>query len=366
MCNLDNIKVSVIMPIYNAYDYLRPAMDSIIDQTLKEIEIICVDDGSTDHSLDILKEYQKSDSRVRIITENNAGPSIARNKGVLRARGEFVIFLDADDFYELDLLEKLYEVATRDELDIAVARYDLYINRKATFEQNVKIDHGDIFEPGKVVSKNEYPDQILSSVTGYVWNKLFRRSFLLEKNLLFNTRLRVFEDTYFIVTALSLASRVEKVFEVLVHHRVYSEQSKNKLFKKYYAQVPILYSEIKEFLRLNGMYIPLAKSFLNLSSSRCYKIYNILWKDAKEEFWNMLHDYYAEQLDWMNKDDADFERTDVCEFVAEVLMYTHDQYVRRLATGITHSGGVKRASKRARLKKKIRAIFRVFARKKRR
>ena len=70
------VKVSVVIPIYNAYDYLRPAMDSVLDQTLSDIEVICVDDGSTDHSLDILREYQKADARVRIITETNAGPAL--------------------------------------------------------------------------------------------------------------------------------------------------------------------------------------------------------------------------------------------------------------------------------------------------
>ena len=108
MSNTDGIKVSVVMPIYNAYEYLRPAIDSVLDQTLGEIELICVDDGSTDRSLDILKEYKDKDERVRILTENNAGPSFARNKGLARARGDYVIFLDADDFYEPTLLEKLY------------------------------------------------------------------------------------------------------------------------------------------------------------------------------------------------------------------------------------------------------------------
>ena len=94
----NDIKVSVIIPIYNAYDYLKPALDTIIDQTLREIEIICIDDGSTDRSLDIIKEYQKTDERIRIVTENNAGVSTARNKGIIRARGKYIIFLDADDF----------------------------------------------------------------------------------------------------------------------------------------------------------------------------------------------------------------------------------------------------------------------------
>ena len=174
MCNTDNIKVSVIMPIYNAYDYLRPAMDSVIYQTLKEVEIICIDDGSTDHSLDIIKEYQKADPRIRIVTENNAGPAIARNKGLVRARGKYVIFLDADDFYEPTLLESLYELSEEKELDIAVTDYDIYNNRKATFVPMIKSEHADLFDGGKVISKNEYPDEIFQTVTNYVWNKMFR------------------------------------------------------------------------------------------------------------------------------------------------------------------------------------------------
>ena len=79
MDNVAEIKVSVIIPIYNAFDYLRPAMDSVITQTLRQIEIICIDDGSTDSSFELIKEYQKKDDRIRIVTEANAGPALARN-----------------------------------------------------------------------------------------------------------------------------------------------------------------------------------------------------------------------------------------------------------------------------------------------
>ena len=83
-----DIKISIIVPIYTAEAFLRPAMDSILDQSLREIEVICVDDGSTDGSLKIIKDYQKQDSRIRIATQNNAGPGMARNTGLRRARGE--------------------------------------------------------------------------------------------------------------------------------------------------------------------------------------------------------------------------------------------------------------------------------------
>ena len=228
-----DIKVSVIMPIYNASDFLKPAIDSVIDQTLREIEIICIDDGSTDGSLDIIKEYQKTDDRIRIITETNAGPALARNNGLKRARGEYVAFLDADDFFKPELLESLYEAAVEGDLDIAIARYDIYNSKKAAFYENVESEHGRMYDGGKITSKNEHPDFILQSTTGSAWNKLFKRSFLLEKNISFLTDVKMFEDVYFTVTALAFAERVGKLPEILLHHRVYSEQSRAKQFKKY-------------------------------------------------------------------------------------------------------------------------------------
>ncbi len=328
-----NIKVSVIMPIYNAGEYLERAISDVLSQTLRELEIICIDDGSTDGSLAVVKRMQEADSRVRIITENNAGPAIARNKGISRARGEFIIFLDADDFYENTLLESLYSLAVRDELDMAVVKFDLYNCHLDKFTSPAEEAHASIFTPDTVVSKNEFPDYILESTTGYVWNKLFRTSFVREKELLFDNELYVFEDVYFVCTALSLAERVGKIDATLIHHRVYSDQSRAKLFRKYYAQVPVVYAKIKEHLMHHGMYIPLSRSFLNLSSGRCYKIYNLLWDEAKEEFWNLLHDGYAESFGWYNHEKVDFESKDVCEFAANVGLYTHEQYLGRTEKG---------------------------------
>lgn len=358
MLDAENIKVSVVMPIYNSYDYLRPAIDTVLGQTLTEIELICVDDGSTDNTLEVLKEYQASDDRVRIVTENNAGPSTARNKGLARARGKYVMFLDADDFYDITLLEKLYNLAERDALDIAVCKFDIYNNRKAKYEDNIRSDHGEIFEEGKVVSHSDYPDVILSCTTGYVWNKLFLREFLVEKEITFDPELKVFEDTHFVVISLSLADRVGKCFDRLVHHRVYSNQPRNKLFKKYYRQVPMVYAKIKEFLRAHGMFTPLSQSFLNLSASRCYKIYNLLWHDAKEEFWDVLHGEYAEMFEWTKAEPGYFESEEVCDFVANVLVYNHKQHTKREDRGLkVRLKSVGRAIKAIQLRKRIKGFF---------
>ena len=341
MNNDADIKVSVIVPIYNAYDYLRPALDSILCQTLAEIEVICVDDGSTDHSLEILKEYQERDGRVRIVTETNAGPALARNNGIRRARGEYVAFLDADDFLEPTFVEKLYEIAKRDELDIAISKYDIYNTRKARFEPAPSADASDIFAPGVVTSKNEHPDCILSSTVGSAWNKLFRRTFLEEKQLLFLTDAKIYEDVYFVVTAMSFAERVGKVFEVLMHHRIHSEQARAKMFKKYYSQIPLVYVSIREFLTSRGMYAPLSVSYVNLSASRCYKIFNLLSHDSKEEFWNSLFSEYSKKLGWDDSSLEDIFDGEVREFARNVVNYDYAQYVKRCEKGKISAGGKK-------------------------
>ena len=336
MCNSNEsaeIKISVIIPIYNAYNYLRPALDSVVRQTLKEIEIICVDDGSTDRSLDVIKEYQKLDPRIRIVTETNAGPALARNNGIKRARGEYLAFLDADDFYEPKFLESLYAIAKEDDLDIAISKYDIYNSRRSRFEEAMEADHAGIFAPGRVSSKNDNPDYILMSTVGSAWNKIFRRSFVLEKQLLFLQDVKTYEDVYFVVCAMSLAERVGKVFDVLVHHRIHSEQSRAKAFKKYFSQVPIVYLRIKEFLTSIGMYAPLFHSFLNLSATRCFRIYNLLPSDEREKFWNLLHKEYSEELGWHNRDASDFDSADICEFVANIQLYDHKTYRTRCSKG---------------------------------
>lgn len=331
--NYDNIKVSVIMPIYNAGEYLTRAIGDVLNQSLSEIELICVDDGSTDNSAKIIKKYKQGDSRVSVICESNAGPSVARNKGLEVARGKYVIFLDADDFYEKDLLLNLYTIAERDNLDIAVTKFDIYNDSKDSYSLPADEPHGNIYAQGGVTSKNEHPDFILSSTTGYVWNKLFRTSFLRDKELFFDPELYVFEDVCFVCSAMSLAERVGRIDGNAIHHRVYFEQSRSRLFRKYYDQVPFVYKKLKDFLMSRGMYIPLKKSFLNLSAERCFKIYNLLWADGKEKLWNLIHNEYVEEFNWTQHEKADFESVEVCEFVANVAIYSHEEYLQRVDKG---------------------------------
>ena len=117
------VKVSVIIPVYNVEPYLKQCMDSVVGQTLKDIEIICVDDGSTDNSLDILREYAAEDSRIQIIEQKNAGAGAARNNGMRYATGKYLSFLDSDDFYVNSNLIKLVEKLKGTNADLVFTNY---------------------------------------------------------------------------------------------------------------------------------------------------------------------------------------------------------------------------------------------------
>ena len=114
-------KVSIIVPVYNVGKYLSKCLDSLINQTLEDIEIICINDGSTDNSLDILKSYRTKDSRIKIIDKPNEGLSITRNLGIHSATGNYIGFIDSDDWIDLDFYEKLYSAITSNDVDIACA-----------------------------------------------------------------------------------------------------------------------------------------------------------------------------------------------------------------------------------------------------
>ena len=328
---MDNaeIKVSVIMPVYNAGEYLYRAISDVLSQSLKEIELICIDDGSNDGSKKIIKKFAGRDSRVKVISQSNSGPSVARNRGIEIAVGEYMMFLDADDFFEPDLIKTLYEMAKEHTLDIAVAKFDIYNEEKDKFFAPAEEPEGNIFSPGVVTSKNEHPSEILQSTTGYAWNKLFSSALIRDKQLAFDPELFVFEDVHFVCTALSVAERVERIDKVLLHHRVYSDQSRARLFRKYYSQVPIVYKKIKEFLMSHGLYVPLMKSYLNMSVGRCYKIFNLLWDDGKEKLWDMLHSGYAEEFGWYRHEKDVFESLEYYEFATNVGLYTYKEHTEK-------------------------------------
>ncbi|WP_198295004.1 glycosyltransferase family 2 protein [Brachyspira pilosicoli] len=193
------IKVSVIVPVYNVEIYLRECLNSIINQTLKEIEIICIDDCSSDNSYNILEEYAKKDNRVKIF-KNTQNESVGynRNLGLKEARGEYISFIDSDDFISEDFLYNLYNTAKKYDSDMVnTLNIKFYKNQKITKFYYTFYDKE--FESTWNLNdiENSFSKQ---AIAPYVWNKIYRTSFLVNNNLNFmTTKFGASEDTNFLV-----------------------------------------------------------------------------------------------------------------------------------------------------------------------
>ncbi len=211
-------KVSVIIPVYNVEKYLRACLDSVVNQTLKDIEIICVDDGSTDSSSAILAEYAAKDSRLSDMTQANAGAAVARNAGLAVATGEYLYFCDPDDFAESNMLADLFGRATETASDIVLAgrnKWDESIGRVVatkTFPRRV-------LELPKTFTPHEIAPFLFTSFGWAPWDKLIRRAFVLENKLAFQKIARD-NDVSFSILALAFARRLSVINRAYYNYRV--------------------------------------------------------------------------------------------------------------------------------------------------
>ena len=210
-------KVSVIIPVYNTEKYLRECLDSVVNQTLKEIEIICVDDGSTDSSLEILKEYAEKDNRFTIITQENLHAGVARNAGLAVARGEYVYFLDSDDYIKICFIEKMYTGACTDNLDLYICKRMLLDCEDNIISNDNNSLHIELL-PQKVFAPTDIKDCIFQfSIIG-VTTKLYNLSFLKEHNIYYQN-IKTTNDIYFNHLTLALARKIYYIDEALVVYR---------------------------------------------------------------------------------------------------------------------------------------------------
>lgn len=203
-------KVSVIIPIYNVEQYLRRCLDSIINQTLTDIEIICVNDGSTDNSPQILEEYAKADNRIKIINQVNSGVSEARNTGIKNASGEYIGWVDPDDYVDTDYFEKLYTAATENNADIACAG----IIREGENYCKVFTKYDAIKTADTFKEKCKLVDAINHS---YSCDKIYRFSRLKQENILF-IKGRVYEDMPFVADVYEKLGRLVIVPGTIYHY----------------------------------------------------------------------------------------------------------------------------------------------------
>lgn len=182
-------KISIIVPVYNVEKYLKRALDSLIQQTYNNLEIICINDGSTDNSYKILQEYSELDSRIIVINQKNHGVSNARNRGLSIATGKYIMFLDPDDWYELKAVEKAYNSIVTHDADIVCFGFNFTDGYKVSNDTSY-LDALKEYEQSTITN----PHYIIS----IVWNNIFSKKFLCKFNVKFYENLKYCEDIAFV------------------------------------------------------------------------------------------------------------------------------------------------------------------------
>lgn len=276
MKNLDKgLKVSVIMPVYNAEKYLKMSVGSLVNQTLKDIEIICINDNSKDGSLDVLQQMQKRDSRIIVLNnEVNLGAAETRNKGISAARGEYIVFLDSDDFFYPEMLETAYKEAVLQEADLVVWGYQ---QLKKTFNVNGEesVECVRKFIPASSPTVKNRVDY-LPLVDHVPWNKLVRTELLEQKNIRFQN-LPTNDDVFFSLVAAYEAGKIIFVDKVLVDYYWMQKGSLSYILTNKKNYVVPAYRKIFEHIMSN------AETVSDIDAVTNYILESLIWTLGNQE-----------------------------------------------------------------------------------
>lgn len=278
------LKVSIIIPVYNVEKYLPRCLDSACAQILQDIEIICINDGSTDNSGKILRDYAAKDARLKVISQKNGGYGKAVNAGLKAASGEYVAILESDDWADSEMYETLYNLAAAQNLDVIKADYYLYWSDGRN--KIVKIganNYNQVFQ----LSPQEY----VGKIWGSIWSALYRRKFLLEHDIWINeTAGASYQDTAFIFKTNICAQRIYLLEKAFLHYRQDNLQSSVKNLNKIFC-LDAEYDELDRYLENHDL-----SQWQNLAMlRRCEGV-----------FWNMnrltpegRRTYIAQQKDYL-------------------------------------------------------------------
>jgi glycosyltransferase involved in cell wall biosynthesis len=292
---MGDVKVSVIIPVYNCEKYLKQCLDSVTGQTLKEIEIICVDDGSTDTSLQILKQFENGDSRIKVIQQKNAGAGAARNNGLSVAKGEYLSFLDSDDFFEPDMLEKAYNQAKHGSAQVVVFGSDQYYEETDEFKSVSWTLRKAALPPYRPMYFRTFTDNVFKVFVGWAWDKLFERKFVQEHELKFQEQ-RTSNDLLFVFSAVVLADRIEIVDEALAHQRRNTSTSLSNTREKSWKCFYYALTELKNTLIKNNLYYELEQDYINYALHFSLWNYETIVGDKKVEMLHKLKDEWLDEL----------------------------------------------------------------------
>ena len=304
-----NVDVSVIIPIHNLENYLQECLNTIRYQSFDNIEIICINDGSTDRSLDILNKNAEIDNRIIIINQECQYAGVARNKGIEIATGKYVLFLDGDDFFEKDLIYKVYSQIDSTNSDICLFKCRTYDNETHKYaERDFELRKNMIPSNKKSFNRTDIPDFIFNITTGAPWSKMFLKKFIMENNIRFQNT-HHYNDLYFVMTAMMMANRITYLDETLVNYRINRKDSlqANMEMNPLEFTTPLL--AIKECMVKNGLYKMLNKSFMNrcLSTSLYVLFSQKNFYNFKQVYNELKNNYFTQ----FGLDEAEVDSNDI-------------------------------------------------------
>lgn len=248
---MTNPKVSILVPIYNVEKYLKECLDSLVNQTLTDIEIICINDGSTDNSLQIIEQYAQNDSRIKVIDKQNSGYGDSMNKGLELATGEYIGIVESDDFVKKEMFDELYKIASKNDSDVVKSDFYFYFTKE---NQARKAD--------KVKNKANFSikdDVSILKIMPTIWSSIYKKSFLDEKGIRFlPTAGASYQDTSFAFKTFSAAKKITFTNKAYLYYRSDNENSSVKSKTKVYC-ICDEFDEITNFLNKN----PEIKSIAN-------------------------------------------------------------------------------------------------------
>ena len=283
--------VSIIIPIYNKEKYLNNCISSIKNQSLKDIEVICVDDGSTDDSLSTLKSYTSDDSRFKIIKQENRGPGLARNVGLENATGEYVLFLDADDWIESESLEQLYKQATSNNSDLvlfnSIEHYPDNYLRKRIYAVSNDIKNYDNFTFNCLYNK-----RLVMNSYFIVCTKLHKLDFLRKNNIKFQEDV-LFEDVLFHIKTMIKANNISYNPQFFYHYMRTDNSRQNTSIQTSKSFVLFdIFNEVKTFLKKNKLMNEFKLNFLEFNITEIENIYKTLDNESKDELFLIAKNYF--------------------------------------------------------------------------
>ncbi len=238
-------KVSVIVPVYKVEKYLNRCVNSILAQTFTDFELILVDDGSPDNCPKMCDEYAEKDERIRVIHKENGGVSSARNDGIDMSQGEWIMFVDSDDWIELNSLESLTNAILNDDIDMVVGGYKTITIRN-------EIDHmleNELLSKDKMKEKYTEIADKGNLILTTPWGKIFKTSVIRDYNISFDTTMKISEDTKFVLCFLNVANNVATVSDMIVNYNCKNGTSATNKYIEDFAKCKyFMYMSMREYL----------------------------------------------------------------------------------------------------------------------